>query len=209
MKTGRQDYDALLRSRHIPEGEPTFLLRGRDIAAADTVHAYAIFARHAGASPDLVESALQQADRMASFEEKRVPDLGDLPARERRHLAFVHQRRVWALGHGAPHAVALALRPLSPTPDALLRQMAAEHDEAARQAQVQAEQLQAHIEAIGKDPEMRAVVALRMEAEQTCREAVASLTIRAAALRLAADALQGLIAERVATTPQPTGGSLE
>jgi len=95
VKTGRDDLDHRLHLSSIPAEEPTFFLRGRDSEASATLRAYAALIAKAGADPAVVEQALQQADRMDAYPEKRLVNAGHLTEAERKNLAAELARRAW------------------------------------------------------------------------------------------------------------------
>ena len=55
--------------------EPVFLLRAKDNAAAETVQCWAAIARTKGADPDIINSALRQAELMEAWRPQQVPDM--------------------------------------------------------------------------------------------------------------------------------------
>lgn len=76
MKHARSDYDRIQDPQgKIPEDEPVFLIRGQDAVGAVTVHQWAANAEKAGASPEIVEAAREQARRMASWPKKKLPNM--------------------------------------------------------------------------------------------------------------------------------------
>ena len=96
LNAGRNDYNHSIRMSQTLPGEPVFILKGHDPDAADTVRDYARRARDRGAPLALVESALQQADEMEAFPEKRAPDASHLSDDEQKQLAYQLSRRAWA-----------------------------------------------------------------------------------------------------------------
>ena len=92
MRTGRPELDATIRAVGIPAEEPTFILRGKDALAVETIHHYAQLALARGCSVALVESALLQADEIANWPIKRLPDI-ELPDAQRLQLEYQHGRR--------------------------------------------------------------------------------------------------------------------
>ena len=103
--TGRADYDQLVRFRSIPSGEPTFLLRGQDLLGAEAVRAYVQLAATAGAEPAFLQLAASQADAMANWPAKKLPDV-DLDDHARKQLAYAWSRRNWNLGAQSAEALA-------------------------------------------------------------------------------------------------------
>jgi hypothetical protein len=92
---GRPDLDLLVRARHIPDGEPKFLLRARDPAAAAAVRAWAAAFQSLGGELAVVEQALRQADAMDGWPEKVLPDGHHLQEHERLQLRYALSRRAW------------------------------------------------------------------------------------------------------------------
>jgi len=92
---GRPDHDATIKAAHIPAGEPRFLLRARDPAAASAVRAWAVEAQRLGVPIAVVEQALIQADAMDRHEPKIVPGADHLTDAERLQLEYQHGRRAW------------------------------------------------------------------------------------------------------------------
>ena len=79
MKHARPDYARIQDpAGTIPEGEPVFLIRGQDLAAPETLRAYAMNAHRMGASNDLVVATLDHARRMELWQQavaRKTPDL--------------------------------------------------------------------------------------------------------------------------------------
>jgi hypothetical protein len=79
MKHARPDYDRIQDPDGlIPEGEPVFLIRGKDVAGPATVRTWARYAEEAGAGLDIINAAYRQATAMENWQkkhEKQVPDL--------------------------------------------------------------------------------------------------------------------------------------
>lgn len=79
MKHARPDYDRIQDPAGlIPEGEPVFLIRGKDQAGPDAVRAWAHYARRLGASQEILTAAMEQAKRMEAWQtlyESKVPDM--------------------------------------------------------------------------------------------------------------------------------------
>lgn len=97
MKTGRDDWDAMIRVAGIPEQEPVFVLRAQDPSAAQAVREWAHLALQAGAPESIVEQALRQAERMDAWPVKKTPDADRLSEAEAKQLAYCYSRRVWNL----------------------------------------------------------------------------------------------------------------
>ena len=104
---GRPDLDHLVKAAHVPAGEPKFLLRGRDPAAAGAVRAWASLARELGVTLAVIEQALVQADAMDAWAPKRLPDAEHLTEPERKQLEYQHDRRAWR-AHVVAHEDRLA-----------------------------------------------------------------------------------------------------
>jgi hypothetical protein len=94
--SGRKDYNRLIRFRQVQPGEPIFMLMGRDIVSGPTVRDWAARAHEAGSPPALIESALQQADALDAYPEKKAPDADHLTPEEQTHLAYQLDRRAWS-----------------------------------------------------------------------------------------------------------------
>ena len=84
MKHARKDYDRIQDPEgKIPDDEPVFLLRGQDICAPSAVLCWAAFAEHAGANPEIVQAAKDQAKAMIRWQTNirhgaaKVPDMPD------------------------------------------------------------------------------------------------------------------------------------
>lgn len=94
-ESGRPDYDRLIRFSQLDPGEPFFFIRGRDRVAGAAVRAWAALASRAGAPAAIVESALEQADRLDDWPTKQLPDADHLSRAEQ--LEFEHRlnRRAW------------------------------------------------------------------------------------------------------------------
>lgn len=92
---GRRDYTELDNFRQLDPGEPYFRVRGRDPHAADTARVWAALAYRDMAPLALVEQALQQADALEEWPQKRKPDAGHLTAEEAMQLAYQFERRAW------------------------------------------------------------------------------------------------------------------
>lgn len=100
--TGRQDYDQTVKLSSLQPGEPIFVLRAQDAAAADAVRAWAAIAHGLGAPAEALEMALQQADRMAAWPDKKAPDGPDLAEGSRKQLRNQFARRAWNMRDAAP-----------------------------------------------------------------------------------------------------------
>lgn len=93
--TGRTDYDSLFTQGGLAPGEPVFIIRGRDMVAGDAIRAYADLAYQAGAPSEALELALQQADAVDRWPEKKVPDGPRLDENECKQLRNALGRRAW------------------------------------------------------------------------------------------------------------------
>lgn len=100
--TGRPDYDQAVKLSTLSPGEPIFVLRAGDACAADTVRAWATLAHAAGAPLEAVELALQQADRMEQWPDRKTPDGPDLTEAQRLDLRNSLARRAWRAKDMAP-----------------------------------------------------------------------------------------------------------
>lgn len=80
MKHARDDYNRIQDPAGlIPEDEPVFLLRGKDAAAPQAVRAWALEAAKRGASPEIVNKALEQAEAMHDWQEAHGAKVPDMP----------------------------------------------------------------------------------------------------------------------------------
>lgn len=85
MRHARPDYDRFQDPAHlIPEDEPVFLIRAKDIVGADAVRAWADLAERAGAAPDIVAAARLHADNMTTWRilhdnGGQIPDMPAVP----------------------------------------------------------------------------------------------------------------------------------
>lgn len=62
-------------TRRIPADEPVFLLRGQDLFAAAAVRHWADLVEAGGGDAEIVSTARAQADKIAAWPEKKIPDL--------------------------------------------------------------------------------------------------------------------------------------
>lgn len=68
MKHLRSDYDGVQDANgKIPDDEPVFLLRARDVTAARVVRYWAELAEHVGAEPEMVAAVRAWADEMIRY----------------------------------------------------------------------------------------------------------------------------------------------
>ena len=81
MRHGRPDYDARIQdsARLIPDDEPVFLFRGQDLLAAPVILAYAAALKRAGGDQAIVESTIQQANKMIDWQRDYHSQLPSLP----------------------------------------------------------------------------------------------------------------------------------
>lgn len=66
-------------TRLIPRDEPLFLVRGQDGVGGEAVRAWAELAQAAGARPEILAAAREQAARMDAWPKKKVADLAGQP----------------------------------------------------------------------------------------------------------------------------------
>jgi hypothetical protein len=109
MKTGRTDLDAIIKVASIPANEPTFILRGQNRTAAETVRHWAELEKAQGSPIAVVEQGLQQADALEAWPVKRALNADHLSEAQARQLSYQHSRRVWAHGRVLDEAHAFAL----------------------------------------------------------------------------------------------------
>lgn len=95
-EAGRSDYDQLIDFRQAKApGEPYFVVFAHDPSAGDTVRAWASLSHRKGVPVAQVESALQQADALDAWPEKRLPNARHLGAAEQQNLGHAFARRAW------------------------------------------------------------------------------------------------------------------
>jgi len=79
MIHARKDYQRIQDpSGLIPDDEPVFLLRGKDICAPAAIEAWCAEAKKAGVSDVMILHAMEHANRMRIYQElhfKQVPDM--------------------------------------------------------------------------------------------------------------------------------------
>lgn len=80
MKHARDDYAPIQDPRGIiPEDEPVFLIRGKDLAAPTAVRLWVDVARSKGAHQDILDAALGQATAMERYQAEtgcgQIPDM--------------------------------------------------------------------------------------------------------------------------------------
>lgn len=93
--SGRDDYDSSFKIASLKPGEPFFVLRAQDAVAGDAVRGWASLAHAAGAPAEALELALQHADRMDAWPQKKKPDGPDLDEGQRKQLRNQLSRRAW------------------------------------------------------------------------------------------------------------------
>jgi hypothetical protein len=93
--TGRQDLDATVRIPTARPGEPTFITFGRAELSEATAWTWAALAREKGVDTAVIEQALLQADALARYRPKKLPDASHLTDAEAKQLRYQHQRRAW------------------------------------------------------------------------------------------------------------------
>ena len=82
MKHARADYDRIQDPAGlIPDDEPVFLIRGRDMVGPSAVESWALLAEMAGASPDIVAAARAQVGRMRGWQQANGYKVPDMPAK--------------------------------------------------------------------------------------------------------------------------------
>lgn len=80
MKHARPDYDRIQDPTGlIPEDEPVFLIRGKDVAAPQAILAWADIAARLGADPSIVETARRHAVVVAQWQTQHGAKVPDLP----------------------------------------------------------------------------------------------------------------------------------
>jgi hypothetical protein len=80
MIRGRKDYDRIQDPAGlIPDDEPVFLIRGKDMVGPLTVSAWADLAAAAGADDTIVETARQHAHAMEKWQLENGSKIPDMP----------------------------------------------------------------------------------------------------------------------------------
>ena len=75
MRHARSDYNRIQDPAFIiPADEPVFLIRGKDMAGAAAVRAWALEAQNVGADATIIDAALAHAKLMDAWAEKQIPD---------------------------------------------------------------------------------------------------------------------------------------
>ncbi len=77
MKHAREDYNNRDLNSFIPDDEPVFLLRAKDIIAPSTVRFWASELEKNGGDPTMVKMARDHADKMEAYKPEltKTPDL--------------------------------------------------------------------------------------------------------------------------------------
>ncbi len=79
MKHAREDYNRIQDPAGlIPENEPVFLLRGKDVCAPAAIEAWCAIARKYGVEDEMIKAAARHANLMREWQanvEKQVPDM--------------------------------------------------------------------------------------------------------------------------------------
>lgn len=132
MQTGRADLDAMAKVSSIGQTEPTFLIRPQDAVGAAAVRSWVEHARKAGVPTAVLEQALQQADRLDAWPNKKLAGDDHLAEATRKQLENEFRRRLAALGPFSTRLVPIEPDEASPFAAPLLRQLAREQTEAAR-----------------------------------------------------------------------------
>jgi len=101
-RTGRPDFDAMVKISSVPADEPLFILRAQDPAAAETVRAWCTIAKVHGVPSAVLEQALAQADAMDLWQTKKTPRADHLNEHERKQLEYEHDRRAWNASEPTP-----------------------------------------------------------------------------------------------------------
>lgn len=131
MDTGHQGLNGLIKVASTPTEAPWFIVKETDPSGGDTVRAWVALSATRGVPPATLESALIQADRIDKWPVKKLPGDDHLQDHERLQLEYEHGRRGWDVGGGAPWRLAHLRGHMPEEPDALLRQLAAEQQQAA------------------------------------------------------------------------------
>ena len=80
MKHERKDYDVIQAPQDmIPEDEPVFLLRAKDVTAPGVVEYWAKVAADFGAKNDIIEAAMRQAQSMRRWQDDHDAQVPDAP----------------------------------------------------------------------------------------------------------------------------------
>ena len=99
--TGRADYDQAVSLSALQPGEPIFILKAGDIAAADAIRAWAALAYSAGTPIEVVEMALQRADEFEDWPDRKAADGPKLEPHQRLNLRNQFALRAWAAKEAA------------------------------------------------------------------------------------------------------------
>jgi hypothetical protein len=81
VKHARLDYQDRIIDTHdlIPSEEPVFLLRGQDKLAPLLVEQWALEAQKQGASQNIVNAAMEQAQKMVLWQKEHGSKIPDMP----------------------------------------------------------------------------------------------------------------------------------
>lgn len=80
MKHAREDYNRIQDPENIiPENEPVFLLRGKDVAAPAAIEEWVRTARRYGANKNILQAALDQAEKMRVWQIEQGGKIPDMP----------------------------------------------------------------------------------------------------------------------------------
>lgn len=80
MKHARPDYNRIQDPANIiPDDEPVFLLRGKDVAAPAAIEAWCVEAKKRGAADNIIEAARKQAAAMRLYQQEYHSDVPDMP----------------------------------------------------------------------------------------------------------------------------------
>lgn len=186
MQTGRPDLDAMLKVSSIPATEPVFVIRAQDSSSGDTVRSWAGHARARGAPAEVLEQALQQADRMDAWSIKKVPDSDHLAEHQVMNLRYEFQRRCARNGEDLALATAIERGPPPADPAALLRRMA---DDYARLASARRSRA-VELERLSKSADTTKGREATLQEAATARQAAAYYRATAQALEAGATALE-------------------
>lgn len=81
MRHARSDYDRIQDPAGIiAEDEPVFLIRGTDVVGPEAIKAWAYLAASQGASDDIVNTAILQAEKMKEWQKVNGCKIPGAPA---------------------------------------------------------------------------------------------------------------------------------
>jgi hypothetical protein len=87
MKHAREDYNRIQDPENIiPDDEPVFLLRAKDVCAPLTIEKWCEFAADYGVSKDMIDAAYEHAQKMRSWQREhgsQVPDMPDVQSEDK------------------------------------------------------------------------------------------------------------------------------